>query len=361
MEEARMGTWSLVDGSRASRRLGTAPMWLGLLVMGATACREAKPLHEPQPATGPAKVVEVAVVERSEAELVTTVAATVRARQRAALSARIPASVTELPFREGQSVSAGATVVRLDDAALRSALAAAEATQGAAETDLGRMEALLERNAATPRELDQARTQAAGARAGLSLARENLAYAVLRAPFAGTIAARPVHVGDVVSPGETLIEIEGRDGLQVEATVGSELVASLRPGVELQVHVDGHEQPLTARVRSVSPAGDPATHRFGVEADLPETPGLRSGLFARLALPSRSESPRITVASQALFRRGGLTGVFVIAEGKAQLRWVAPGAETETRTEIRAGLHAGERVALDPAGLSDGAPVRESR
>jgi RND family efflux transporter MFP subunit len=269
--------------------------------------------------------------------------------------------VTELPFREGQPVAAGATVVRLDDAALRSAVAAAEAALKAAETDLGRMEALLERNAATPREVDQARTQAAGAQAALSLARDNLAYAVLRAPFAGTIAARPVHVGDVVSPGETLIEIEGRGGLEVEATVGSELVASLRPGVEVQVRVDGHEEALTARVRSVSPAGDPATHRFGVEADLPRTPGLRSGLFARLVLPTPSESPRITVASEALFRRGGLTGVFVIDEGTARLRWVAPGAQAESTTEIRAGLEAGERVALDPTGLSDGAPVREAR
>ncbi len=347
MEKARLKEWS-----RA---------FVGLLVVGATACHGEKPPPEPLPQAGSPKAVDTVTVERSEAEQQTTVPATVRARQQAALSARIPASVAALPFREGQRVEKGATLVRLDDAALRSAVAAAEAAVDAAEADLARMEALLARDAATPRELDQARTRAAGARAALSGAQDNLSYAVLRAPFAGRVTSRPVHVGDVVSPGSTLIEIEGSGGFEVEATVGSLLVSSVRPGAEVEVLVDGQDEPLRARIRSVSPAGDPTTHRFEVEADLPATPGLRSGLFARLVLPSPADSLRITVPSQTLFRRGGLTGVFVIADGKARLRWVAPGHTTEARTEIRAGLSAGERVALDPTGLSDGTPVVEAR
>jgi multidrug efflux pump subunit AcrA (membrane-fusion protein) len=57
--------------------------------------------------------------------------------------------------------------------------------------------------------------------------------------------------------------------------------------------------------------------------------------------------------------RGGLTGVFVVKDGTARLRWVAAGRTTAGRTEIRAGLDSGERVALDPAGLQDGAPATE--
>ena len=91
--------------------------------------------------------------------------AAVQARQRAALSARMPASVIELPYREGERVAAGAVVVRLDDAALRAAVAAAEAGLSAAEADLARTEALLEKGAATPRELEQMTAAASGARA----------------------------------------------------------------------------------------------------------------------------------------------------------------------------------------------------
>ena len=60
-----------------------------------------------------------------------------------------------------------------------------------------------------------------------------------------------------------------------------------------------------------------------------------------------------------MFARGGLQGVYVVAEGKARLRWVAVGATTAGRTEIRAGVEAGERVALEPSGLGDGVRVSE--
>ena len=94
-----------------------------------------------------------------------------------------------------------------------------------------------------------------------------------------------------------------------------------------------------------------------MRADLPPASGLRSGLFARLLVPSADGNPRILVPQSALFQRGGLHGVFVVAEGTARLRWVAVGAPAGASTEVRAGVSAGEHVALEPAGLVDGEPV----
>jgi multidrug efflux pump subunit AcrA (membrane-fusion protein) len=47
----------------------------------------------------------------------------------------------------------------------------------------------------------------------------------------------------------------------------------------------------------------------------------------------------------------------VAREGRAELRWVRPGRSLGDRVEVPAGLAAGEAVILDPAGLTDGAPV----
>jgi RND family efflux transporter MFP subunit len=316
----------------------------------------ARPAAE-KPAESP-QAVSVAEVTRIEGDEL-AVPGTVRAHQRASLSSRISASVLEVPRREGERVAAGAVLVRLDDAALRAAVAAAEASLKAADADLARTESLLKKDAATPRERDEATARAAAARAVFEGARDNLAYGVLRAPFAGRIGSKPVDVGEVVSPGTALIEIEGEGGFEIEATLEHDLAASLRPGLELRALVDGQSGSLTAQVQSVSRAGDPTTHRFQVRADLPAAPGLRSGLFARLVAPSPVSSPRLTVPASAVFRRGGLSGVFVVAEGKARLRWIAAGASAEGRTEVRAGLEAGERVALEPDRLADGARVAE--
>ena len=339
-------------------RAGTILTILGL---GLAACGGHEKEKAKEPPAGPAKDVRTAEVARSGAVGEVAVPAAVQSRKRAALSARMPASVTELPYQEGQWVAAGAVVVRLDDAALRAAVAAAEAGLSAAESDLERTKALVEKGAATPRELEQMTAAASGARAQLTGAKDNLSYAALRAPFAGRVASRKVNLGDVVNPGMPLIEIEGEGGLELRATVESEIAASLRPGSKVKAVVDGQPAPLTATVVAVAPSGDSTTHRFELKADLPAASGLRAGLFARLLIPGVTADPRITVPAAAAFERGGLTGVFVVSDGRARLRWVAAGAREGDTLEIRAGVEPGERVVLEPAGLVDGTPVTEQR
>ncbi|MCG6927390.1 MAG: efflux RND transporter periplasmic adaptor subunit [Acidobacteria bacterium] len=332
---------------------------LAALALGLAACGGHETKEAPAPDLGPTRDVTTAEVQRVGEEGEVAVPGIVRARQHAALSARIPASVAELPVQVGQWVEAGTVVVRLDATALRAALAAAEAGREAAEADLERTKSLLEKGAATPRELEQMKAHAAGAEAQVTGARDNLSYAVLRAPFAGRVAERPVNLGDVVNPGMPLIVIEGQGGLEVRASVAPGIAALLRPGMKIQAQCDGQPAPLDATLSAVAPAGDPTTHRVEVKATVPSARGLRAGLFARLIVPAPEGEARIRVPASAVFARGGLNGLFVAEDGTARLRWVALGARTGDAVEIRAGLEAGERVVLDPTGLVEGAPIRE--
>jgi membrane fusion protein, multidrug efflux system len=341
-------------------RLVRAATILTLLGAGLAACGgHERPKAESPP--GPAKEVRTAEVARTGGTSEVAAPGAVQARKRAALAARVPASVTELPYEEGQRVRAGAVVVRLDDAAVRAAVAAAEAGVKAAEADLARTKALLEKDAATPRELEQMTAAATGARAQLSAATDNLSYTALRAPFAGRVSARRVNLGDVANPGTPLIEIEGEGGLELRATVESAVAATLRPGSKVKALVDGQPGALTATVTAIAPSGDPTTHRFEVKADIPAASGLRAGLFARLLVPGVAADSRLTVPAAALFERGGLSGLFVVSEGRARLRWVAAGSRDGDTVEVRAGVEPGERVVLEPAGLADGVPVKEQR
>ncbi|HET9211935.1 MAG TPA: efflux RND transporter periplasmic adaptor subunit [Thermoanaerobaculia bacterium] len=334
-------------------------MTAALVALAACGGEKARPAASTAPQRPP-RPVSTAVVERSGAGEV-TVPAVVAARQSATLAARLPAAVRALPKREGETVAAGEVVVRLDDTALRAQVAAAEAGRQVAEVDLNRMQGLAQRGAATPREVEEATARAAAARAQASAARDGLAYAVLRSPFPGVIAARKAEVGDVVSPGQPLVIVEGRGGLELRASVTAEESRGLKPGSEIEARVDGIPNPLRARLTALSPAGDPATHRFELKADLPSTEGLRSGLFARLALPGgTAEEGALTVPAEAVFPRGGLTGVFVADGGTARLRWIAVGAPSGDRVEVRAGLAAGERVVIAPGPLADGDPIAPS-
>jgi RND family efflux transporter MFP subunit len=290
-----------------------------------------------------------------------TVPAQIYARDRATLSARRAASVAAIPVREGDVVRRGDVLVRLESDALTANAAAARTALDLAESDRRRMEALAGHGVVAPRELEAAQERSAAARASLGAAKDDLAYSIIRAPFPGVVTARRANVGDVISPGQAIVEIESPESFEVRATVEADAAPQLGRGSTVTVDVDSFAGPLTARVRAVSPAGDAVHHRFEMRADLPPAAGMRSGLFARLRLPGggAEAETHLSVPAAAVVRRGGLAGVFVVKGGKAWLRWVALGAPATDRVEVRAGLDEGERVALAPERLEDGVPVVE--
>ena len=145
------------------------------------------------------------------------------------------------------------------------------------------------------------------------------------------------------------------------SAIASPHAMRLRVGQKLDIRIDGVAAPSVATVQTLASSADPSTHRFALRADLRPAKGVRAGLFARIAVPSPGSDRRILVPAAAVFRRGGLTGVYVIRDSHAWLRWIAPGDSFGDFLEARAGLEDKERVALEPSRLYDGAPVSEDR
>ncbi|MEX0878138.1 MAG: efflux RND transporter periplasmic adaptor subunit [Thermoanaerobaculia bacterium] len=337
------------------RRLALSVLGGALVIVGCGKTPE--PAQSAAPRRPPAVAVRVARVETAAAPG-STAPGVVAARESAEITARAAASVRSVLVREGDAVQAGQLLLVLDDRDARARLEAAEAAGRSAAAERERIAGLLARDAATPREKEQADAAAAAAESAVAETRAALAYLRIASPFAGRVTAAPVREGELVVPGQRLLALEADGGYELRATVEADAARRLRPGDSLAVRVDGIPERLAARVKALSPAADPLTHRFLLRADLPEDGRLRSGLFARAELlASESAGRRLTVPQEALVERGGLTGVFVVEQGRARLRWIAIGAETLESVEVRAGLHAGETVVLAPASLQDGALV----
>ena len=324
----------------------------------------------------------------------------VRARTSADVASRVLAPVTEVQVRAGDRVRQGQVLVVLDgrelasraDAAaatLRSAedavraaeagIATAAAEQKLAASTFTRISTLLERRSATAQELDQAaaalsaaESRLAGARAasasaaaardaaraGADAARVMSSYAVLTAPFDGTVAARRVDPGVMATPGASLLTLEDTSALQLEATLDEARASLVAPGTDVEVLL-GHDQAawVTARVVEVARA-DPASHQFVVKALLPAGITTRTGAFARLRITGPAR-PALTIPASSLVRRGQLSFVFVPdAEGRARLRAVSVGGRRDDRVEVLAGLSSGEMVVeTPPPDLADGRRV----
>jgi RND family efflux transporter MFP subunit len=281
-------------------------------------------------------------------------AGNVSAARHAQISTRAAAAVREVRVREGDRVVAGAVLVRLADGDLRAQEAAARAALDAALANERRVRSLVTQGHPPAAQLDSAEAQRAQAQAQLGAAREALTYAEIRAPFAGAVLAKLASQGDLVAPGQPMIELAG-SALEIVANATEEETRALKAGLRLPF-ISGAARG-EAEVTAVSPGADPVSHRGTVRALVVSGTALRPGDFARLRLPASPGSGRLWIPRSALVERGDLTGVFVVREGHAQLRWLAVGEQDGDAAWIRAGLTAEETLVERPGGLRDGDPV----
>jgi RND family efflux transporter MFP subunit len=388
--------------STASQRLLAVLALIGCGVCLVAGCGRSGSDHTTAERLQPVSVslAVATVVERAEPM---EAGGVVTADQTATVSSRVTAPVVQVTVRAGDRVRSGDVLVRLEasemtarrvqaNAATRAAeeaLAAARSgqTASAAEQKLAaawhaRISQLRERNAATAQEFDeaearltaaaaratsaqagveQAAAQLASLRAGADVAAVTEAYAVLRAPFDGVITERLIDPGNLATPGQALLRIDGGGRRRVELHADEARAAFIHPGDRAAVALDG-DNPiggtvLEGNVVEVARAIAADQRTFTVKVTLPPDAAPRTGTFARV----RFDGPRrrvLIVPSTAVRSQGQVQSVFVVSGGTAHLRLVQTGDPAADGTEIIAGLDAGESVVTNPpATLTDGRTV----
>jgi RND family efflux transporter MFP subunit len=282
------------------------------------------------------------------------IAATVAPVSRATISTRMAASVQKVMANEGAKVKRGQLLVVLSADDVRAQLAAVSTALANAEAYERRIAELVRTHAATPVELEGAQAQRAQAAAAVAATKANLGYTQLLAPFDGTVQARRVNAGDFVGPGQPLVDLEGSQ-LELQATLSEEEAAGLAIGQSLAFQVN--DQHGEALVTALTPGGDALSHRRTLRARITTTTNLRSGAFARIAVPGTGAVKTTRVPQSALVQRGDLTGVFVADNGHARLRWLSVGDVLGDEVLVRAGLGGGEAVIDSPGALRDEQPI----
>jgi len=282
---------------------------------------------------------------------------TVRAKARATLEAKLSGRIDLMPVALGQVVKAGQLVVRLNAVEIKARLEQAEGSLQQAERDWKRASALFDQQAATRSDADAANSRYLVAKAAATEAQAMMGYVEVLAPFDGVVTRKWAEVGDLAAPGKPLVEIEDPSALQLEADVPEGIASRIQPDARLPIRVDALKTELVGAVREIAPTDDAASRTLRVKLDLPQTPGLRSGQFARLLVPL-GETKSIRVPASAVILRGQMEILFVVADHRAHLRLVKTGQPIGDELEILAGLEPGESVVVGGASLlADGQPV----
>lgn len=209
-------------------------------------------------------------------------------------------------------------------------------------------------------EAQAARTGLVGARQAVAAARTNLAALVgsaraeaggrltLRAPISGTVAQRPVTLGEAVERSGTLLTLQNLASVTVTASVGEADVARVRVGQPVEVMVSAYPgRRFPGVVQSLGDALDSKTRTLPAHCLVENRDGsLKPAMFARVSLATGRSGSAVTVPSTAIDEDGTQRFVYVAKVGGYERRPVRVGRRTGATTQIVSGLRPGERVAV---------------
>ena len=321
----------------------------------------------------PPVYVSVTTVSDSAATYFDEFPATLTALNEVRLTAQVNGYVTGVFFQDGAQVTKGQKLYTIDQQVYAANLQQAVANQQVQETNLLKAQKdaeryrELDRHDAVARQqvdyaeaaLEAARKQVAAARANVSAVRANVSFAVIRAPFSGTIGISQVKTGTAVVAGQTLLNtVSTNDPVAVDINVEQKDIFRFselqRTGANakdstftLAFGTDIYRLP--GRVSLLDRSVDPQTGTLKARLVFPNPEGLlKPGMNATLRVRSNSAANAIVVPFKAIGEQLGEYFTYVVGDSsKVEQRKVELGRQLGAGVIVRSGLKPGERIVVE--------------
>ncbi len=280
------------------------------------------------------------------------------------LAFKVGGVIRKLAVSEGEHVRRGQRLAEIEQTEINSQVEQARQAHEKAKRDVARGERLYEDKVISLEQLQDLRTQAAMAEAGLSSAEFNWNYAAIVAPRDGTVLRRLAEERELVTAGTPVLVLGAHDkGFVLRAGLADREIVQVRLGDLAQVRLDAlPDATLVGKVTEVASAADVASGMFRIEVTLdPSDLPLKSGLVAKLTVvpASASAGSRIYVPISAIVEGDGRTArLFVLDKDRARRRDVEVAFIEGENVALATGVEAGEQVITDGAQyLEDGEQV----
>jgi len=368
------------DSSNSKIRASLYLIALPMVAVLAAACGTTEAEKAPAAAApvtvqiGPENVVGV---QRGTIVVGPILSGELRPQREAKIRAELGGSMLEVRVEEGQSVTRGVLLGRietrtLDDArqSAASAVRNAENQLGVAQREVERNEKLVNAGALAARDLDLVKSnvsaveaQLADAKARLAGAERQLGDAVIHSPIAGIVSKKSVNVGDVVSPGTELFTVIDPSSMRLEAAVPSDDLSQLKIGAAVEFTVRGYDQTFAGRIERIAPQADSTTRQVPIFVTIPNVGGrLVAGLFAEGRVVAQTASG-LVVPVNAVNTSTQKPWVLRVSNGKTERVDVTLGLR-DPRTErvvVASGLAADDTLLRGASqGITPGTSVQLS-
>jgi len=276
-------------------------------------------------------------------------------------------------IKQGDVVRKGQSLLKLEDAAQRQQLAAAEQQVAGINAQLEqaksiylRQQNLWKENIGTELQVLSAKTnveaqqsQLNAAKANAEAARDQLNYTNVTAEISGTVNTVNVRVGELFQSGGQQIQIVNASDLKVLVQVPENYLGKIGVGSNLRVTLPEANKVINTRVSVASPLIDPVSRSFYIEGRMPSDKTLRPNQIAVVQIQDYKAPDAITVPVNTLQNdeKGKFVMVAMTESGKiiARKKAITVGELYGENLEVKSGLQAGDKIIVDGfQGLYDG-------
>jgi len=325
--------------------------------------------------------VSTAFAEYGRVEKIITETGTVEALNSVIISSKIQGQLIEIAVTEGDFVTEGqrlaaygAGSIAADIGSLRAQISGLQAQAALANEVAANSRKLYEEGAMSYDEFNRADTaarQIAAQIASLNFTIAGLSEAGggggVLAPISGTVTAVLVREGELVAPGQMIIEISDMSEIFIAVNLVSEDADRIVEGAAVRVFSESErlidEKAIVSKVfvsaRDVVSDLGIVQRRVPVEITLSGGMELRLGSNVNVNIIADARENTLRVNENAIFEINRQHHVYIIENGRARLRLVETGLEGERYTEILRGLSEGDMIITSPPReIDDGRAVK---
>jgi membrane fusion protein (multidrug efflux system) len=260
--------------------------------------------------------------------------------------------VAEIKFDSGQQVHRNDVLVRLDDSVEQGELRQAQAQLPAALSNLQRYTQLAAQGNAPLMRLDEVRSRHDALQQQITSLQATLARKTIRAPFDGVLGVRHVNLGQLVSPGTVIANLQNVNAMRISLIISQRDMARVQEGFPVEATVDAYpDRRFSGNVIAIEPSVNAQSGVVRVQAEISNAERvLRAGMMAtvEVILPDVQRVVIVPVDAIAFTLYGN--SVFVV---KDEATADGPARPTARRVAVQTGERRGNDVVVT-SGLNPG-------
>lgn len=308
----------------------------------------------------PAIPVETSVASRGDIYAMYSGTAPIEALAEAEVIAKVSGEIREILVEEGDDVTSGQVLARLDGDRLRLELMQAEAKLRKLQRDYQRNVDLKKRGLISAGDFEKIKYETEALEATYNLARLEYSYTEIRAPIDGVVAERFVKIGNTIDANSVTFQVTSLEPLVAYLHVPEREYRRIERGQAAVIEVDALQgKEFQAAVTRISPVVDPATGTFKITVEVSDpSRQLKPGMFGRINIVYDMHAQALQIPRGAIIDEAGETSVFIVEDEKAVRRVITTGYAKNGHIEILGGLTGSEKiVVVGQTGLKDGSKV----